>query len=367
MFSQDFANGGASSIREVPLTTSSTNNQKDSGSTSHDPPRRNRHQEIQKDGSEGQSRAENAVANNGQTAKADTNRMKRKQNSMKKISEDNNGDDGDNSSEEDVNGPSKRTRGHGGLPRFACPFFKRNPQLYQDCQSCLHHWPNVSRIKDHLYKQHMLHDNQCNRCGSRFNNQHGLRSHQRQAVPCMVRDLEYDEGIDHCTKSKLQDKKLARGSTEEEKWYAVYGILFLKMTVQHIRRLIATRFREVLHSFRDEGQRLQSEFHEHDVTLASPSSAIGVGNQEPAQPIAEQGGAQPLGSSPEQFTAELIDEHLQDILEEELTQFVSQYGSYEPTEDLRFFPDSGFESMSSSEQPMPTSAQESDMEGIDCS
>ncbi|KAI3316960.1 hypothetical protein HD806DRAFT_541680 [Xylariaceae sp. AK1471] len=124
--------------------------------------------------------------------------------------------------------------GDGGPPpfkksqklRLACPFFKRNAVKYADHQYCLHHWPNTSRLKDHLYQQHMLSGIQCGLCGVEFSSQSSFQAHQREPGACEQRDFEPLEGVDALTKMKLQDKTLARGGTEESKWFAIYAILF---------------------------------------------------------------------------------------------------------------------------------------------
>ncbi|KAI0426768.1 hypothetical protein F5Y09DRAFT_50773 [Xylaria sp. FL1042] len=129
-------------------------------------------------------------------------------------------------------------RGHGGSDgqptvkksrdeklRLACPFFKRNPMKYAGRRFCLHHWPNTSRLKEHLYQQHILSGIQCALCGVMFDSPLDFQAHQLQRGAC-ERTFEPLEGIDALTKMKLQDKKVARGATEEAKWLAIYAILF---------------------------------------------------------------------------------------------------------------------------------------------
>ncbi|GAW13615.1 hypothetical protein ANO14919_030020 [Xylariales sp. No.14919] len=112
--------------------------------------------------------------------------------------------------------------------RLACPFFKRNPMKYIDCQFCLHHWPNTSRLKEHLYQRHLLPGIQCGLCGAEFSSQSSFQEHQLQSGACERLGFEPREGVDALTRIKLQDKKIARGATEEDKWRAIYAILFPK-------------------------------------------------------------------------------------------------------------------------------------------
>ncbi|KAI3330476.1 hypothetical protein F4824DRAFT_478722 [Ustulina deusta] len=110
--------------------------------------------------------------------------------------------------------------------RLACPFFKRDAEKYADHQYCLHHWPTTSRVKEHLYQQHMLSGIQCGLCGAEFSSQPSFQAHQREPGACERQAFEPLEGIDALTKMKLQDKKVARGAPEDAKWRAMYSILF---------------------------------------------------------------------------------------------------------------------------------------------
>ncbi|TGJ78352.1 hypothetical protein E0Z10_g10412 [Xylaria hypoxylon] len=95
--------------------------------------------------------------------------------------------------------------GSGGMPpakksrdaklRLACPFFKRDGI-------------------------------QCGLCGAEFSSQSSFQEHQREPGACERQEFELLEGIDALTKMKLQDKKVARGATEEAKWLAIYALLF---------------------------------------------------------------------------------------------------------------------------------------------
>ncbi|KAI1270814.1 hypothetical protein F5Y07DRAFT_67507 [Xylaria sp. FL0933] len=111
--------------------------------------------------------------------------------------------------------------------RLACPFFKRNAAKYVDQMFCLHHWPNTSRLKEHLYSQHSLEGIiQCGLCGKVFNNELNFQSHQLQQGICRQRAFEPREGISPPTKQKLQDKGSTWGLNEKDKWLAIYAILF---------------------------------------------------------------------------------------------------------------------------------------------
>ncbi|KAI0129533.1 hypothetical protein BJ170DRAFT_277775 [Xylariales sp. AK1849] len=110
--------------------------------------------------------------------------------------------------------------------RYACPFFKRNPYKLRAQPSCTHSWPNVSRIKEHVYRQHRLPDFQCQRCGVQFETAILQLTHQRQVRPCNVQPSPLQEGITLQMFVDLRDKRLGRGASEEDKWRTMYRVIF---------------------------------------------------------------------------------------------------------------------------------------------
>ncbi|KAI0381615.1 hypothetical protein F5Y04DRAFT_288454 [Hypomontagnella monticulosa] len=108
---------------------------------------------------------------------------------------------------------------------LACPFFKHNPARYVSDGGCSGGaWPTVHRLKsDHISKYHQLPGTQCRRCGEIIDDGLGISQHSR----CEERlGFETREGADSFMMQKLSDKSIVRGRTEEDKWKAVYGILF---------------------------------------------------------------------------------------------------------------------------------------------
>ncbi|KAI1461246.1 hypothetical protein F4805DRAFT_415223 [Annulohypoxylon moriforme] len=128
--------------------------------------------------------------------------------------------------DEDSNGQSKKVR-TGSYPRdkrnyLACPFLKYNPQRYLHEEKCCKRWPNVSRLKtDHIYHCHQVPGVQCPRCGNIIDN-----SNKSEHVACEERDFMPREGADSSMMQELRSKSTARNESEEEKWHAVYEILF---------------------------------------------------------------------------------------------------------------------------------------------
>ncbi|POS80000.1 hypothetical protein DHEL01_v201606 [Diaporthe helianthi] len=78
-----------------------------------------------------------------------------------------------NGSENEGNEAPKHKKAKGDeaeVKRLACPFFKRNPHRYKDQGKCVGPgWLTVHRLKEHLYRRHML-PIYCYRCREIFPN-----------------------------------------------------------------------------------------------------------------------------------------------------------------------------------------------------
>ncbi|KAK4208984.1 hypothetical protein QBC37DRAFT_391574 [Rhypophila decipiens] len=108
--------------------------------------------------------------------------------------------------------------------RFACPFYKRNPKRHLRHRACSGPgWGEVRRVKEHLYRTHAV-PIHCHRCGTILKSETDLRNHQRQPEGCEIKLVDLPEGFDKAQEAELRKKK--HGETEEERWYAMYKILF---------------------------------------------------------------------------------------------------------------------------------------------
>ncbi|KAI1139605.1 hypothetical protein F5Y05DRAFT_379551 [Hypoxylon sp. FL0543] len=103
---------------------------------------------------------------------------------------------------------------------LACPFCKHDVGRYLSKDACSRYsWPTVSRLKtDHIFKHHILTGVQCQKCGTITGTDSGHA--------CTPKDFEPREGVTHEMIGKLRNKGTARSQSEEEKWHAVYSILF---------------------------------------------------------------------------------------------------------------------------------------------
>ncbi|OCL08075.1 hypothetical protein AOQ84DRAFT_439822 [Glonium stellatum] len=112
-------------------------------------------------------------------------------------------------------------------PKYACPYFKRNPQRYRPRRACTGPgWEKISRLKEHLYRTHVLDKYICPRCYLSVLDDSQLKEHIRQEPPCDVHQGGPAEGIDSEKMTKLKNKKGISNQSDEERWKAIYRILF---------------------------------------------------------------------------------------------------------------------------------------------
>ncbi|KAF2416986.1 hypothetical protein EJ08DRAFT_86669 [Tothia fuscella] len=110
--------------------------------------------------------------------------------------------------------------------RFACPYFKRDPDKYRHCKWCPGPgWFDLHRLKaDHLFKFHFKH--RCLRCGVSFHDKLTWRAHGLLEPACQTRRPL--EPLDKLHQEQ-KDELLQRGGPhqrDEQKWRRIYRILF---------------------------------------------------------------------------------------------------------------------------------------------
>ncbi|KAF4448881.1 hypothetical protein F53441_7769 [Fusarium austroafricanum] len=118
--------------------------------------------------------------------------------------------------------------------RFACPFYKHDPERYETSRSCCGPgWETVHRVKEHIFRSHEP-EHECQRCFESFKTEQLLTKHVRARVQCEVqsRSSQEKEGINASQSKALhaRAKKCNPGSdpkeVEEERWNDVYKIIF---------------------------------------------------------------------------------------------------------------------------------------------
>ena len=117
-------------------------------------------------------------------------------------------------------------------PRFACPFYKHDPNRYRYRRTCPGPgWPTVHRMKEHLYRSHTQ-SIFCPRCYSMFDADTELNTHLR-TQPCAIAEPQPIEGIDRETLTNLR-KRSHPLRLEEDKWRDTYQLLFPEVEVADI-------------------------------------------------------------------------------------------------------------------------------------
>lgn len=127
-------------------------------------------------------------------------------------------DEGRNKRRKDLKSSGTRQR----RPRFACPFYKRNPETYAYCTSCVRPgFDTIARLKEHLYRKHVTHI--CRRCHLGFENNDALLDHLTGSERCIPCDEPFErDGLDGGQVKMLRTR--SRGRIEEEKWRNIYRI-----------------------------------------------------------------------------------------------------------------------------------------------
>ncbi|KAM7214484.1 hypothetical protein V8F06_010118 [Rhypophila decipiens] len=113
-------------------------------------------------------------------------------------------------------------------PKFACPYFKYNQAKYKDWRGCPGPgWPDVHRLKEHLYRKHRQPKYRCVRCWQPFEDEQTHMDHQRNTMSCPLKPMEPIEGFDAGQESRLKSRKRTiTGLSEVEKWKTIFQILF---------------------------------------------------------------------------------------------------------------------------------------------
>lgn len=106
-------------------------------------------------------------------------------------------------------------------------FFKYNPSGHSTNRACVYPgFPSISRVKEHLYRNHTL-PIQCPRCCQTFSNEEDCLQHQRAQRGCEWKEGTPLEGVSKAQEAKLRSKKRSTSSfPDEARWKVIYKILF---------------------------------------------------------------------------------------------------------------------------------------------
>ncbi|RSL82576.1 hypothetical protein CDV31_016923 [Fusarium ambrosium] len=110
--------------------------------------------------------------------------------------------------------------------KFACPFYKYDRQAFMSSRTCVGPgWDSVHRVKEHIFRRHMLLSTQCEDCLEVFDTSPALDEHARN--PCRKKPPQRSYGINKEQEKQLRSRRMYQKSLdEEEKWRAIYKIIF---------------------------------------------------------------------------------------------------------------------------------------------
>lgn len=108
---------------------------------------------------------------------------------------------------------------------LACPFHQHNPDKYKSERSCCGPgWATIHRLKEHLYRRHLLPEFQCSRCYGVFDNDADMKAHVRSDKVCMVSKDPAPDGLTVLQHTLIKPR--TRPGTNESNWEKIYQILF---------------------------------------------------------------------------------------------------------------------------------------------
>lgn len=169
-------------------------------------------------------------SNNATTASSARYKQASHQNNMHQDSpdEDEDGDEEDSGTPKKVKQDSESATSLGKL--YACHFCKHNSLRYSEKNNSEKHyrgcssgyWPDISRLKQHLYRVHWR-GHHCEQCFTVFKKSQDLQSHARTRG-CQGQDCPFPEKFSHAKYNEIRKKRPT--NTAEEVWYIIYDILF---------------------------------------------------------------------------------------------------------------------------------------------
>ena len=113
---------------------------------------------------------------------------------------------------------------------YACHYCKYDSSRYSERNNSEKHyrgcssgyWPDISRLKQHLYRVHWR-NHHCERCFTVFKKSSDLQAHMRM-LTCQPTSCPYPEKFENDKYNEIRKKRPA--NTPEDVWYIIHGILF---------------------------------------------------------------------------------------------------------------------------------------------
>ncbi|TLD33864.1 hypothetical protein PspLS_00947 [Pyricularia sp. CBS 133598] len=109
--------------------------------------------------------------------------------------------------------------------RFACPYYKHDPQTYKNHRTCRSPgYLTTHRLKEHLFRNHSRPEHQCKRCLEELGSEQELENHQRLDHACVKKTAKKDMRL---SRAQIQDIKTKKPTlTEHQRWEDIYRKIF---------------------------------------------------------------------------------------------------------------------------------------------
>ncbi|RYP06752.1 hypothetical protein DL765_009381 [Monosporascus sp. GIB2] len=109
--------------------------------------------------------------------------------------------------------------------RFACPCFKRDPQLYGPESDCASHSWDIRRLKEHLGRRHLPRF-ECGRCFAGFCSKAKLATHQGDCATPAEGDGDRPAQLAQQKYGRIMDKERFKRMSGRAKWFVIFEILY---------------------------------------------------------------------------------------------------------------------------------------------
>lgn len=128
----------------------------------------------------------------------------------------------DQSDDEDSTQALKKPQETDKVKFWACPFYAAQPSHHRECSVAT--LRTIGIVKQHLYRKHAEPLHYCRQCYKEFQDGAELQLHLHFEVCHRRRANPYAGTMTHAMQKRI--KKKERGGCEEEKWKAIFRVLF---------------------------------------------------------------------------------------------------------------------------------------------
>ncbi|KAF2736205.1 hypothetical protein EJ04DRAFT_551441 [Polyplosphaeria fusca] len=109
---------------------------------------------------------------------------------------------------------------------LACPILKHDPTRFRSQRSCSSGWPSISRLKEHLFRNHEPKPT-CPRCQSMFRTRDDVDVHLQLPYPCpIIRTRREDETQLTEYAKRTLSKRTRKGDDPAHAWVQIYKTCF---------------------------------------------------------------------------------------------------------------------------------------------